>query len=86
MTRAPEATGKPLVRIVTGPDARDAELVAAITTLGVALRPKRVRQPDAAVFVPWGAIYRRALMQRASGRGSQPRRRIPRGLLAAERR
>lgn len=78
MTRAPRATERPLVRMVAG---GDCDYVVGINELGVTIRPKRSRDPQAVVFVPWEGAYRRALMVRAAGSVKRGRVKPRRGRL-----
>lgn len=63
MTRLPDGVLKPAkIRLAIGDDA---ELVLELTERTVTLRPKRARDPSAAVTLRWGSIYTRGLMAAA---------------------
>ena len=54
---------KPLRRIVVG---LDSTLVLEVTDMGFGLRPRRTKAGGpASVFLTWGRLYERALVERA---------------------
>jgi hypothetical protein len=67
------ATEKALVRVVDG---RDRLLVVELRARTVRLRPLRVRDPHAAVELPWSLLYQHGLMAREAHKRDRAMRRV----------
>lgn len=69
MTRLPDGVLKPAQRRLV-----DGDLVLSLNYRTVTIRPKRARDPRAAITLSWSVIYTRAISERADFEQRQKRR------------